>query len=140
MRKMRALPGVMTAAALTLLAGCAGQEPLPESITCTTQYRPEAEGSGDWEEPEVRVALNSTERVDFEVMSLHVHYSGDQPDGNAARVVVTDAAEDVITETLYQHDGTGEQLGTEWVGGTSFTGLTYVHHDGALLQVMCGAD
>ncbi|PYF95612.1 hypothetical protein SAMN05216184_1301 [Georgenia satyanarayanai] len=135
--------GMLIAAALAapLLASCAEEAaPLPETISCTTQYRPDAESSAGWQSPELIIPLNSQETIDFEVMSLQVSYAGEQPDGNAVAVVITDAKKNVLNSTLYQHDGTGEQLGTQWAGGTSFTGLHYTNHEGALLQVMCSAE
>lgn len=136
-RKRAAIPAVLLAAVLTQCS--AAPTPLPEAIVCHTQFRPEAESSEDWQSPELTVELNSSEAFNFDVMTLDVTYTGNQPDGNGVTVTVSDATGNVIHSGLYQHDGTGDQLGITWAGGTSFTGLLTTYTDGASLQVLCGA-
>ncbi|HLS49488.1 MAG TPA: hypothetical protein VK024_05800 [Actinomycetaceae bacterium] len=132
--------GLVLVLAGAAVASCtSGPGALPGAVSCATQYRPDAETSEGWRSPELLVELNSQRSETFEVMTLEVSYTGDQPDGNAVTVRVTDATEETIFSAVYQHDGTDAQLATTWAGGTSFTGLLTMHHEGASLQVMCSA-
>jgi hypothetical protein len=141
-----------------VLAGCGadqgetGDEPppvgddgpaLPAAVECGTQYRPDATQLTGAEEPELRVERSagptgSAETVEFETMTLSVTYRGDAPEGRTVELVVETTAGEPLARTLYQIGDTALQ-DVAFAGGHGFTGLHYVSHAGAELQVWCEA-
>lgn len=131
-------------AALAVVAGCSGGEAaLPDELVCTAQYRPFAESMEGAEEQTFTVEridrpTTSGIEVEFSLMTIEVHYTGDAPDGRNVRVTVTDRDGAEITTALYQIGRPGLQdIG--FAGGHGFTGLHYVYHEQAMLQFFCGA-
>ena len=116
----------------------------PEAIRCGTQYRPDASSLMGAEEV-VLVAEQSDGigpvpvRHTFPTMVVEITYVGQAPEGNHVTVrVLGDTGESVLT-SLYQF-GSGDELRTNFAGGHGFTGLNYVHHGEANLQIWCSAD
>lgn len=115
----------------------------PQAIRCGTQYRPNAESLVDVEEPELlvdRVDNMSARPVrhEFATMSVEVSFQGEAPEGNNVIVVVETAEGREILRSLYQFT-TGDELRTDFAGGHGFTGLNYVSHGAASLQLWCEA-
>lgn len=155
----RLLAGLLAAGLLTTACGSdsdassgAGPDPadggagpadnLPTAIECGTQYRPDAEQMTGAESPTLRVErTGDTAAVptthEFPTMSLEVTYTGDAPEGRTVRVDVTTAAGDLLARQLYQIGTPLEEIA--FAGDHGFTGLTYVHHGEAMLQVWCEA-
>lgn len=126
-------------------AGCAsGTEGLPSSITCRTQYRPDADSVTGASEPRLTVGrvdeiAPRAQRLEFATLTLEVAYQGAAPEGNNVTVVVTTSEGQPLVRDLYQlADGT--ELRREFAGGHGFTGLQYVFHEAASLQVWCVSD
>jgi hypothetical protein len=79
------------------------------------------------------------ETVEFETMTLSVTYREDVPEGRTVELVVETAAGEPLARTLYQiGDVPLQDVG--FAGGHGFTGLHYVSHAGAELQVWCQAE
>lgn len=115
----------------------------PSAVTCHTQYRPDDENLVGAREPSVTVERADDhappERLEFATLILEVAFQGDAPEGRNVTVVVTTTDGEPIVRDLYQFtDGT--ELTNEFSGGHGFTGLQYVSHDGASLQVWCEPD
>lgn len=116
---------------------------LPAAITCTAQYRPDHASDAGQVTEELTVlrtdgvppAPQTLELPDFR---LEVTYVGDAPEGRNVRVVVTTDDGEPLVSTLYQVD-TDEGLRGGF-GTHGFTGLQYVRHGAAELQVYCGPD
>ena len=130
--------------ALAMAACSAGRSELPGSITCHTQYRPDAETLDGAREPSLTVARADgvgapPQRLDFATLALEVTYQGAAPEGDHVAVVVTTADGEPLVRDLYQL-GDGVDLRREFAGGHGFTGLQYVFHEQASLQVWCTAD
>lgn len=145
-----------------VLAGCGaddqggtGDEPppsrgdgraLPAAVECGTQYRPDATQLTGAQEPVLRVEPSSgpiggddgVETAEFETMTLSVTYRGDAPEGRTVELVVETATGEPLWRTLYQIGDTPLQ-DIAFAGGQGFTGLHYVSHAGAELQVWCQA-
>jgi hypothetical protein len=116
---------------------------LPVAVECGTQYRPDATQLTGAQEPELRVepsagSTGGAETVEFETMTLSVTYRGDAPEGRTVELVVQTAAGEPLTRTLYQI-GDWALQDVAFAGGHGFTGLHYVSHAGAELQVWCEA-
>lgn len=118
-------------------------QPLPASIKCFTQYRPDAETLDGAEEPILVVEredglIAGGETLEFPTMKLTVTYHGEAPEGRSVSVSV--AGEDGVTivSTLYQLYGVNI-ADVDFSGGHGFTGLQYVSYGRALLQVSCSA-
>jgi hypothetical protein len=115
----------------------------PSSLTCHTQYRPDAESLAGSREPTLTVErvdglTPRPARIDFETLTLEVTYHGDAPEGRSVAIVVSTTDGDPLVRNLYQYaDGT--ELTTAFAGGHGFTGLEYVFHEGSSLQVWCEA-
>lgn len=117
---------------------------VPEAIRCQTQYRPDAATTAGVQEPSLFVnrvdegVLAQHEQVAFDNMVLEATFAGDLPEGHsfAFRVTTSDGVQ--LLQSLYQYD-TGEELRTSFSGGHGFTGLNYVDHEGASLQIWCSA-
>jgi hypothetical protein len=132
--------------ALFVAMGCTsgGDGTAPASITCHTQYRPDAESLTGAAEPTLTVdRVDETspqpERLDFATLSVEVAFHGDAPEGNNVTMVVTTPDGEPLIRNLYQYtDGT--ELTTAFAGGHGFTGLHYVFHEGSSLQVWCESD
>ena len=137
-------PGTADAATSTGADAVVGAEvALPSSIECGTQYRPNADDLDDAEEATLTVEPTSgpaaePEALTFPTMTLSVAYLGDAPEGRNVTVTVTTDAGEPLVHTLYQ---LGEMPLDEidFAGGHGFTGLQYVDHGDALLQVWCTA-
>lgn len=115
---------------------------LPEAITCGTQYRPDAEQMEGAESPTLTVdrsddLTGSSATHEFPTMTLTVTYVGDVPEGRTVRVSVTTDDGAPLFESLYQIGTPLQDI--EFVGGHGFTGLNYVHHGEAMLQLWCEA-
>jgi hypothetical protein len=141
--------------AAAVIVGCGGSQGtagdgrdgsaggLPAAIECGTQYRPDAEQLAGAEEATLRVAqgddpAGASGSLEFERMHLTVTYRGDAPEGRSVDLRIASSAGEPLARTLYQVGATG--LGdVDFAGGHGFTGLHYVDHDGAQLQVWCGA-
>ena len=141
-----------------VLAGCAADQvetgdesppggddgpALPAAVECGTQYRPDATQPTGAEEPELRVERSAgptgrAETVEFETMTLSVTYRGDAPEGRTVELVMETAAGEPLARTLYQIGYTALH-DVAFAGGHGFTGLHYVTHAGAELQVWCEA-
>jgi hypothetical protein len=116
---------------------------LPAWIECGTQYRPDAETMVDAVEDDLRVEPSSGLRgdattIEYETMTLAVAYVGDAPEGRNVTVEVTTSDGDPIVRDLYQI-GEMRLTDVEFSGGHGFTGLQYVSHEEAMLQVWCEA-
>jgi hypothetical protein len=116
---------------------------LPVAVECGTHYRPDATQLTGAEEPELRVERSGgptggAETVEFETMTLSVTYRGDAPEGRTVELVVETATGEPLARTLYQ---IGDMVVQDvaFAGGHGFTGLHYVSHAGAELQVWCQA-
>lgn len=117
---------------------------LPSSIECGTQYRPDADTLDGAEEPTLTVEpsgglLAEPKTVTFPTMTLSVTYVGDAPEGHYVGVTVTTESDEPLVHTLYQIGGTSLE-DVDFAGGHGFTGLQYVNHGDALLQVWCKAN
>ena len=125
---------------LLAVVGCTNPpEPLPAAITCSHHYRPEATSTDGAQDGTLVVGQGEQESAVFEQMMLQAVYTAGQPDGNGVRVVVFDHEGEQIAEHLYQVGTSAQPLYSEFDGGHGFTGLIYVHHDGAQVQVWCAA-
>jgi hypothetical protein len=135
--------------ALSLLAaiacaGCvAGSPEAPPSITCHTQYRPDAETLQGVREPSLTVEraddISPRPRtLEFATLTLEVAYQGDAPEGRNVTVAVTTTDGQPLVRDLYQF-ADGSELTRQFAGGHGFTGLQYVFHQDASLQVWCDA-
>jgi hypothetical protein len=134
------------------LAGCGSDDTdaantagpdLPDTISCGTQYRPEAEQMTDAESTTLTVErgddlLGNRSTETFETMTLEVTYVGDAPEGHSVRIDVTTPDGASVHQALYQVGTPLQDI--RFAGGHGFTGLSYIYHDGALLQVWCDAD
>jgi hypothetical protein len=121
-----------------------GASAAPAAITCHTQYRPDAETLTGAREPNVTVEraddlAQRPQTAEFETLTLQVAYQGDAPEGRNVSVVVSTPDGQPLVRDLYQFTDGGE-LSREFAGGHGFTGLQYVFHEGASLQVWCQAD
>lgn len=119
------------------------EPPLPTSIECFTQYRPDAETLDGVEEPLLVVErqdglIADGETLDFPTMKLTVTYHGEAPEGHTVTVSVAGQDGEGIVSTLYQVHGV-DIADIDFSGGHGFTGLQYVSHGKALLQVSCSA-
>ncbi|HEX6419907.1 MAG TPA: hypothetical protein VFZ77_15505 [Acidimicrobiales bacterium] len=116
---------------------------LPAAVECGAQYRPDAEQLAGAEDATLRVergdgAAGGSGTLAFDLMTLQVTYRGEAPEGRTVDLVVTTAAGEPLARTLYQVGGTAlREVG--FAGGHGFTGLHYVDHGGAQLQVWCTA-
>lgn len=115
---------------------------LPDAITCGTQYRPDAEQMEGAESPTLTVERDddlagTSATHEFPTMTLTVTYVGDAPEGRTVRVSVTADDDTPLFESLYQIGTPLQDI--EFAGGHGFTGLNYVHHGEAMLQVWCEA-
>lgn len=72
-------------------------------------------------------------------MTLSVTYVGDAPEGHYVGVTVTTESDEPLVHTLYQLGGTPLD-DVDFAGRHGFTGLQYVNHGDALLQVWCKAN
>lgn len=125
-------------------AGASKASVVPNAIRCQTQYRPDASTTAGAKEPSLFVnrvdegVLAQPEQVVFDNMVLEATFAGDLPEGHSFvfRVTTLDGVQ--LLQSLYQYD-TGEELRTSFSGGHGFTGLNYVDHEGASLQVWCSA-
>ena len=125
---------------LLAVVGCTTPpEPLPAAITCSYQYRPEATSAAGAQEGALVVDRGEQESAVFEQMMLQVTYTAGQPDGNGVRLVLSDRGGQQIAEHLYQGGASAQVLYSEFDGGHGFTGLIYVHHEDAQVQVWCAA-
>ena len=116
---------------------------LPGAVSCSVNYRPTAEtldGSVD----QIVVAARVDGFVDetpvdavFDNMTFRVRYAGDEFEGYAVSASVIDG-DQVVLNVLYQLGGTS-LADVDFAGGSGFTGLHYVSHDGSLLQFWCSA-
>lgn len=132
--------GLLCAAALAVVVGCSTPpEPLPEAITCSHQYRPDAPTAAGAVQGATTVARGGEQTEQWAQMALSVSYTAGEPDGNAVRLQVEGTEGQPISEHLYQIGPSAGALHTEFAGGHGFTGLIYVHHEGAMLQVWCAA-
>lgn len=77
-------------------------------------------------------------RHEFSTMTVEVTFQGEAPEGNNVVVVVETSEGREILRSLYQFT-TGSELPTDFAGGHGFTGLNYVSHGPASLQVWCRA-
>lgn len=115
----------------------------PSSLTCHTQYRPDAESLAGSRETSLTVErvdgiTPRPARIDFETLTLEVTFHGDAPEGRNVTIAVSTTAGDPLVRNLYQYtDGT--ELTTAFAGGHGFTGLEYVFHEESSLQVWCEA-
>lgn len=121
--------------------GDGGETDLPDAITCGTQYRPDAEQMEGAESPTLTVdrsddLAGASATHEFPTMTLRVTYVGDAPEGRTVRVSVTADDGDPLFETLYQIGTPLQHI--EFAGGHGFTGLNYVYHGEAMLQLWCG--
>lgn len=82
--------------------------------------------------------VGSSESHEFPNMTLEVTYWGDAPDGRAVMVRVTDSAGAPLVETRYQVGTPLQDI--EFAGGHGFTGLDYIYHEEAMLQLWCEAE
>ena len=73
----------------------------------------------------------------FENMTFTIRYGGDQFEGYAVSASVIDGDQELV-KVLYQLGGTS-LADVDFAGGSGFTGLHYVNHDGSLLQFWCWA-
>jgi hypothetical protein len=133
--------------ALLFAVACSGcvsiTSAAPSSITCHTQYRPDAETLEGAREPSLTVERADDlspqpQTLEFATLTLEVTYHGDAPEGRNVTVVVTTPDGQPLVRDLYQLTDGGE-LRREFAGGHGFTGLQYVFHEGASLQVWCTA-
>jgi hypothetical protein len=127
-----------------VVTACGAASAAPASITCHTQYRPDAETLTGAREPSVTVEraddlAQQPETVEFETLTLQVTFQGDAPEGRNVSVVVSTPDGQPLVRDLYQFTD-GSELRREFAGGHGFTGLQYVFHEGASLQVWCQAD
>jgi hypothetical protein len=126
----------------TAAAGAADDR-LADSIDCTTQYRPDAETLEGAEEPTLSVRPSGSltgerETLTFPTMELEVTAFGAVPDGaGSVSVVVRSSTGEELVRTLYQL-GSVPFADVDF-GGLGFTGLQYVTHGPAQLQVTCSA-
>lgn len=131
--------------AAVITAGCgSGTTAAPPSITCHTQYRPDAETLQGAREPSVTVERDDgisprPQTLEFATLTLEVTYQGDAPEGRNVTVAVATAGGQPLVRDLYQLTD-GNELRREFAGGQGFTGLQYVFHERASLQVWCDAD
>jgi len=130
--------------AVLLCAACGGSAADPPlSVTCHTLYRPDAESADGETAPSLTVervdgGATQPQRLEFDTLTLEVFYAGVAPEGNNVVVTVSTPDGRPLVRDLYQFaDGT--QLTTEFAGGHGFTGLQYVFHGDASLQVWCDA-
>lgn len=124
------------------LVSCSSAAGPPASLTCATQYRPDAATmTGALSEtlvvPRVE-GFGQAEAQTFPAMTLGVTFVGDAPEGRVVNVLVTDTAGEVLFSTLYQVTD-GHELRTAFAGEHGFTGLNYVYSAGAMLQFSCSA-
>lgn len=149
----RAIAGVVIGAGL--IAGCGSQgtddragdgagADLPAAVECGTHYRPEAEQVAGAEDATLRVErgdglAGATGTRTFEQMTLTVTYAGDAPEGRSVDLQVTSTSGEPLARTLHQVGATPLQ-DVDFAGGHGFTGLLYVDHAGAQLQVWCAAE
>jgi hypothetical protein len=131
---------------LFVAVGCApgADRSAPAALTCHTQYRPDAESLTGASEPSLTVARADElaappERVDFATLSLEVAFHGDASEGHNVTLEVATTDAEPLVRNLYQY-ADGDELRTAFAGGHGFTGLQYVFHEGASLQVWCEAD
>ena len=115
----------------------------PSSLTCHTQYRPDAESLAGSREPSLTVErvdglTPQPARIEFETLTLEVTFSGDAPEGRNVVIAVSTTDGDPLVRNLYQYTD-GAELTTAFAGGHGFTGLEYVFHEGSSLQVWCAA-
>lgn len=149
----RAIVGVVIGAGL--IAGCGSQgtdggsgdsatADLPAAVECGTQYRPDAEQMTGAEDATLRVErgdglAGGTGTLTFERMTVTVTYTGDDaPEGRSVDLQVTSSGGEPLARTLHQV-GTTPLQDVDFAGGHGFTGLLYVDHQGAQLQVWCTA-
>lgn len=117
----------------------------PSSITCHTQYRPDAESLTGSSEPSVTVQRADgevqarPERLDFATLMVEVAFHGDAPEGRNVTIEVMTTEGEPVVRNLYQLTD-GAELTTDFAGGHGFTGLQYVFHEGSALQVWCVSD
>jgi hypothetical protein len=134
-----------SAATTSTTAGAALEvdDSLPSSIECGTQYRPHADNHDGAEEPTLTVEptgpVAAPETLTFPTMTLSVSYGGDEYEGHSVYVTVTADTGEPLVNTLYQLGGTRLDE-VDFAGGHGFTGLQYVSHGEALLQVWCKAN
>ncbi len=132
--------GLFVLGLLLAVVGCTTPpEPLPAAITCTHQYRPDATSAAGARDGVLSVAQGEQQSATFDQMTLHVAYTAGQPDGNGVRVRVDGPGGQQIAEHLYQIGTSAGLLYTDFAGGHGFTGLIYVHHEDAQVQVWCAA-
>ena len=128
--------------AVAMAAGCGSDMvQAPASITCNTQYRPDADNLAGASEPSLTVDRvddtgSRVQRLEFDTLALEVTYQGAAPEGNNVAVVVTTPDGAPLVRDLYQF-ADGSELRREFAGGHGFTGLQYVFHEAASLQVWC---
>ena len=148
----RVIAGVVIGAGL--IAGCGSQDTdggsgdgagadLPAAVECGTQYRPDAEQTAGAEDATLRVErgdglAGGTGTLTFERMTLTVTYVADMPEGRRVDLHVTSSGGEPLARTLHQVGATPLQ-DVDFAGGHGFTGLLYVDHEGAQLQVWCAA-
>ena len=132
--------GLLWLAGLAVVVGCSTPpEPMPEAISCSHQYRPDAETTAGAVSGTTVVGRGEEQGELWQQMALNVSYVAGAPDGNAVRLVINGEDEQPISEHLFQIGTSAGALHTEFAGGHGFTGLIYVHHEGAMLQVWCTA-
>lgn len=128
--------------ACTGLVSCSSAASIPASLTCATQYRPDATTMTGALSETLTVprdeGVGQAEAQTFPAMTLAVTFVGDAPEGRVVNVVVTDTAGEALFTTLYQFTD-GHELRTDFAGDHGFTGLNYVYSDGAMLQFSCSA-
>jgi hypothetical protein len=124
--------------------GCAAPVAAPpRSLTCHTQYRPDAETLTGSRELSMVVERGDgptpqPERIEFDALALEVTFQGDAPEGRNVAIVISTAGGEPLVRDLYQYtDGT--ELTAAFAGGHGFTGLKYVYHEQSSLQVWCEA-
>jgi hypothetical protein len=130
---------------LTLLAaGCAADpQQLPDSITCTAQYRPNVGSSAGGETaqlvlPRVDGPTATRQELSTGTFRLSGSYIGDAPDGRAVSLSIRNAEGKMIASVLYQL-ADGESLASRFSGGHGFTGLHYIRDGETELQLYCTA-
>lgn len=129
-----------------LLASCtSATRELPDEITCTVQYRPDASSNIGTETSQLLLPLvgNSTPAVREELVLgtflLSGSYVGEAPDGRGVSLAVTDREGQLLTRMLYQLEDAAS-LQSRFAGGHGFTGLHYARSGDAELQIFCTAE
>ncbi|MDS1270670.1 hypothetical protein RIF23_10200 [Lipingzhangella sp. LS1_29] len=151
------MPGVLATGVTLAVAGCAADGATTtaadpgrdaEAVTCSMQYRPDAESAAGQRSESVTVPAESGvvgdepgARLEFPDLVFEVTYVAGAPDGNGVTTVVRATDDDSERHrVLHQLPAEPGLVDIVFAGGHGFTGLHYANHEDAQLQYWCTAE